>query len=220
MLKGIIFDFDYTLTDRSYALYLGAQNIVRTHLKDLNLMEQEAIIQRIMTLDEFGTIDKDHIIKNLIKNYPFDYDELKVDFAKLSYYMAPFTKLDQETIPLLKYLKENTGFKLAILTNGNTETQMMKINQVGITSYFDYIAVAEESGYWKPDPRAFTYIANKLGLKPSECLYIGDCFYNDIIGAYRANMQYLLLNNDRKHTYGDFVPVIDHLMDLLKYLEI
>lgn len=219
MLKGIIFDFDYTLTDRSIALYEGAKMLVKKHAPTLSLMDQEAIIQRIVTMDEYGTSPKTYIIEQLVKLYDFNKEELTQDFKHLSHYMAPFTVLDAETIPLLSYLKEHTNYKLAILTNGNTETQMMKINQTGIRHYFDYVAVSEESGVWKPNPKAFIYIANKLNLKPEECLYIGDVFYNDIIGAYHANMQYLLLNNDRKRTYGTFVPTINHLADLIEYLK-
>lgn len=218
MLKGIIFDFDYTLTDRSIALYAGAKMLVQKHAPTLDSMQQEAIIQRIMTMDEYGTSPKTYIIDQLVKLYGFNKDTLTSDFKGLSHYMAPFTVLDNETIPLLEYLKAKTDYKLAILTNGNTETQMLKIQATGITKYFDYICVSEESGVWKPDPKAFEYIADKLGLKCEECLYIGDVFYNDIIGAYHAHMQYLLLNNDRKRTYGDFIPTINHLFDLIEYL--
>ena len=220
MLKGIIFDFDYTLTDRSVALYQGAKHIVEDVCPQLDAMHQEAIIQRIITLDEFGTIDRQHIMDNLVKHYSLDIKQLQPYFKELSNYMAPFTVLDHDAIKLLEYLKKHTNYKLAILTNGNSATQLKKIKQTKIEKYFDYIAVSEESGYWKPDKRAFQYIANKLALRCEDCLYIGDVFFSDIIGAYDAGMQYLLLNNDRKRTFSKDVPIIEHLIDLISYLEI
>lgn len=219
MIKALIFDFDYTLTDRSISIHYGLSRITEKHFPNLDWMEKEAITQRMMTLDEFGTVNRQHTLDYMLEHFDLDKDEITKDFANLSMDMAHTTTLDPEALPLLKELKNNHDYKLAILTNGNTKSQLLKIDSVNIHEYFDYIAVSEESGYWKPDPRAFEYIADKLGVKCEECLYIGDVFFNDIIGAYRSKMQYLLLNNDRKRYYDKRIPQITHLSQLLPYLK-
>ena len=219
MIKALIFDFDYTLTDRSISLYYGLSRIADKHFPDLDWMEKEAVVQRMIILDEFGTVSRSHTIDYMVEHYKLDRDELTKDFSTLSMDMAPKTKLDDEVIPLLETLKKNYDYKLAILTNGNTESQLYKIDTTHIHHFFDYIAVSEESGYWKPDKRAFEYIATKLGVKCEECLYIGDTFFTDIIGAYRSNMHYLLLNNDRKRHYDERIPQIQHLSEVIDYLK-
>lgn len=219
MIKALIFDFDYTLTDRSASIYYGLSRIADKHFKDLDWMEKEAVVQRMITLDEFGSVSRQHTIDYMVEHYNLDREELTKDFSTLSMDMAPKTVLDKDALPLLEELKKNYDYKLAILTNGNTESQLYKIDVTHIHEFFDYIAVSEESGYWKPDKRAFEYIANKLDVKCEECLYIGDTFFTDIIGAYRAKMQFLLLNNDRKRTYDARIPQIEHLSEVIDYLK-
>ena len=218
MLKAIIFDFDYTLSDRSFSIYNGFRSIVLKYFSDLDPMHQEAIIQRMLYLDEEGTISRDHIIDFIASKYDIDKNSLKEDFKDLSLKMAKDTTLDEDALKVLDYLKNNTDYKLAILTNGIIESQRLKIKTVGIESYFEKIVVSIESGYNKPDKRAFEYVAKELDVTPCECLFVGDVMFNDLLGAYDAGMKYLLLNNHRKHYYASFIPKIEHLRELIDYL--
>lgn len=219
MIKALIFDFDYTLSNRSIALYPMLKDIIKKYLPNLDEIEKEAVVQKLMFLDEFGTKSRKSSIEYLASTYHLDIDELQKEFSDLSLRMAPLTVLDDEAIPLLEYLKKETNYKLAILTNGYYESQKLKIDSTGIAKYFDYIIMSAQTGYQKPDKRAFGYVIDKLKLKPEECLYIGDVFFNDILGAYRAGMKYVLVNNFRKWRYMEGIDVIDHLSMLKEVLK-
>lgn len=219
MIKALIFDFDYTLSNRSIALYPMLKGIIEKCLPNLDEIEKEAVVQKLMFLDEFGTKSRKSSIEYLASTYHLDIDELQKEFSDLSLRMAPLTVLDDEAIPLLEYLKKETSYKLAILTNGYYESQKLKIDSTGIAKYFDYIIMSAQTGYQKPDKRAFDYVIDKLKLKPEECLYIGDVFFNDILGAYRAGMKYVLVNNFRKWRYMEGIDVIDHLSMLKEVLK-
>ena len=219
MIKALIFDFDYTLSNRSIALYPMLKGIIEKYLPNLDEIEKEAVVQKLMFLDEFGTKSRKSSIEYLASTYHLDIDELQKEFSDLSLRMAPLTVLDDEAIPLLEYLKKETNYKLAILTNGYYESQKLKIDSTGIAKYFDYIIMSAQTGYQKPDKRAFGYVIDKLKLKPEECLYIGDVFFNDILGAYRAGMKYVLVNNFRKWRYMEGIDVIDHLSMLKEVLK-
>ncbi len=219
MIKALIFDFDYTLSNRSIALYPMLKDIIKKYLPNLDEIEKEAVVQKLMFLDEFGTKSRKSSIEYLASTYHLDIDELQKEFSDLSLRMAPLTILDDEAIPLLEYLKKETNYKLAILTNGYYESQKLKIDSTGIAKYFDYIIMSAQTGYQKPDKRAFDYVIDKLKLKPEECLYIGDVFFNDILGAYRAGMKYVLVNNFRKWRYMEGIDVIDHLSMLKEVLK-
>ena len=219
MIKALIFDFDYTLSNRSIALYPMLKDIIKKYLPNLDEIEKEAVVQKLMFLDEFGTKSRKSSIEYLASTYHLDIDELQKEFSDLSLRMAPLTVLDDEAIPLLEYLKKETSYKLAILTNGYYESQKLKIDSTGIAKYFDYIIMSAQTGYQKPDKRAFGYVIDKLKLKSEECLYIGDVFFNDILGAYRAGMKYVLVNNFRKWRYMEGIDVIDHLSMLKEVLK-
>lgn len=219
MIKALIFDFDNTLSDRSESIYFSLATIVDKYLPGLAWMDRESLIQHLLFLDEGGTINRQHIADYLLANYPLHEEALRADFRNIGVLMSPKTKLDPDTLALLEYLKAEGRYKLAILTNGDPLTQNAKIDRVGIRSYFDLVTIAPESGYAKPDPRAFAYVAAKLNVPVENCLYIGDVFFWDIIGAYHCGMQYLLINNERKRHYDPRIPYLNHLRELKDYLQ-
>ena len=55
------------------------------------------------------------------------------------------------------------GMRLALLTNGDGETQRWKIGRFGLEGCFDTILVEGELGFGKPDPRVFELALARLG---------------------------------------------------------
>jgi putative hydrolase of the HAD superfamily len=93
---------------------------------------------------------------------------------------------------------KNQDMKYGILTNGGEFTQKNKIKCLGIEKEFDFIYITGEflrSKEWKPNKRAFELIKN-TGLKFSECIYVGDSFEKDIVGALNVGMNAVLINRD------------------------
>ena len=217
MYKAIIFDFDYTLSDRSFAIHEGLGRIVDIFLKDLDPFEKEALIQKMIVLDGDGTSGRAPLIEHLNKTYDLNISDIKPYFDTLSYDMAKYTKLDPSALEVLKTLK-SAGYKLGLLTNGDIETQYLKIDAVKLRPYFDVVMASLESGAMKPDPLPFITIADKLGVRKEECLYVGDVFFSDALGAKRSNMDYLLINNHRKRYYAPFVKQVKTLKEVLSYL--
>ena len=88
-------------------------------------------------------------------------------------------------IPVLKEIK-NMGIKTALITNGTPELQYFKIKSLDMEDCFDEVIVSGETPYEKPDERIFQLMAEKLGIKTEEMLYIGDHPLNDIDGSRNA----------------------------------
>ena len=80
------------------------------------------------------------------------------------------------------------GVRLALLTNGSTETQWGKIRRFGLTGFFDHIQVEGDLGFGKPDARAFRYALAALDVRPEETWMVGDNLLADIEGAQRAGI--------------------------------
>lgn len=219
MIKAIIFDFDFTLSNRTVSFRKALLKIVNKYFDQYDEIEKEAIVQKLLFLDEFGTRKRQDSVNYLKGTYGLDEIQLQSDFDNLSMAMAPKTVLDPKAIPLLKYLKDHTKLKLAILTNGMYESQKCKIDVTGIAPYFDEVIMSAQTGYQKPDKRAFEYVADRLKLKCEECLYVGDVYFNDILGAHHAGMPFVLINNFKKWAYPETLPVIEELDDLKTYLK-
>lgn len=64
----------------------------------------------------------------------------------------------------------------------------------GLLPLLDPIIVSSEVGAAKPDPEIFRIAIARAGVLPEQCLYIGDNYYDDIVGSERAGMQGCLIN--------------------------
>jgi FMN phosphatase YigB (HAD superfamily) len=64
-------------------------------------------------------------------------------------------------------------YKLGLLSNAgaNWLDQLFTPDQVGL---FDAVALSYQTGFVKPDPRAYQTIADRLGVEPDECIFIDD----------------------------------------------
>jgi FMN phosphatase YigB (HAD superfamily) len=65
---------------------------------------------------------------------------------------------------------------------------------MGLYDLFSCIVLSEVVGIRKPDPAIFQKAASLIQIKPAECLYVGDSYINDVIGAKNAGMQACWLN--------------------------
>ncbi|UOQ49937.1 HAD family hydrolase [Gracilibacillus caseinilyticus] len=111
--------------------------------------------------------------------------------------------------------------QLAILTNGESAHQRMKVAQLGLNKWIpdDHIFVSGEIGHSKPSSKVFEYIENKLKLRKQETIYIGDSFEHDITGAKHAGWQAIWLNHRLRKASNQSIKadyVLEHPNDILK----
>ena len=72
---------------------------------------------------------------------------------------------------LVANLKSN--YKIGFLSNAS-QNWMGEFFTPEQTALFEQVAISSETGYVKPDPRAFTHIAEMLDTPVEECLLIDD----------------------------------------------
>lgn len=83
-------------------------------------------------------------------------------------------KNEQPNEELLEYIKElKHKYKVAILSNANHGTLQRKFTPEQL-SIFDQLTVSAEVGLMKPNAEIYTYTAEKLGVKPEECIFTDD----------------------------------------------
>ncbi|MFI5240181.1 MAG: HAD family hydrolase [Candidatus Saccharimonadia bacterium] len=69
------------------------------------------------------------------------------------------------------------GLKTAILSNSDIGLYSM-LAEHHIKRYFDEVLCSEEAGVVKPDPKIFRMVLAKLGISPSEAIFVDDRMYN------------------------------------------
>ncbi|MCK5826962.1 YjjG family noncanonical pyrimidine nucleotidase [Candidatus Bipolaricaulota bacterium] len=120
---------------------------------------------------------------------------------------------------LLSRLRQR--FNLALLTNGFTDVQHARIEQLEIGDLFDPVVISEEVGVAKPNPAIFDIALTGMGHPDKDSvLMIGDSLSSDIQGGVNAGMDTCWFNPASCANETDVVPTyeINHLNELLTLL--
>ena len=221
MVKAVIFDFDGTLSNRQANAYYLFKDYFKPYFKDMDEMEYEAVLQDLLTYDCNGTTNVKFRMAPFIKKYNDYFKDEDFDAFNQFYYdyMWKYAVLKPETLDVLKALKGK--YKLAVLSNGQSKSQHDKISHCEMDDYFEEIVVSGDIGINKPNKEIFEIMAERLDCKPEECVFVGDVFASDIIGAIKANMIPIWIVGDpeRPSSYkGIRISNIKELLDVLKEL--
>lgn len=97
---------------------------------------------------------------------------LGISLATWSQNLAKAELPDKELLDLIKKLRQS--YKTAILSNSNKGVLRAKIGSDNLNQCFDEIVCSAEEGLVKPDPDIYILAADRLSVKPNECVFIDD----------------------------------------------
>ncbi len=120
---------------------------------------------------------------------------------------------------LLEALKSR-GFRLGVISNWDSSARHILARQ-GILEFFDTVVISSEVGVAKPERKIFEIALEKASVQAATCLYVGDNYYDDAVGASSVGMGYKIIN--RFGTFGveelDSSILIRDVTELLPYVE-
>jgi len=117
-----------------------------------------------------------------------DLDTIKKCWNDMAWEMySTRVTLKEGALEFLKYLKER-GIKTGIATSNSNELAFMVTKRLGIDAYIDEIHTACEVEKGKPNPDIYLFVAETLGVDPSECLVFEDVL-RGVIAGLRAGMR-------------------------------
>lgn len=98
-------------------------------------------------------------------------------------------RLHEDALPCLDELRRTIpGVRLGIITNGELDRQLRKVDAMGFRERFDIVVASGDVGVTKPDARIFTIACQRLGVEPGASAYVGDRLETDAVGAARAGL--------------------------------
>lgn len=213
-IKGILLDLDNTIGNRNKYSYRLYKDLLKKALPDMdpNSFEFEAIAQDLISWDETGNIKKDIVLDNLYKKY-----KIKIDVGKditewWTETLGKYFEVYPGAYETLDYLKKK--YKLALITNGFSSGQNLKINTGKLRDYFDYIAISQEVGFAKPDPKIYQLALDELNIKANEAIFVGDTFSLDIKGAVSAGIKPIWINQEIKRVCDYPITTIRDINEL------
>lgn len=219
-IKAVLFDLDNTLTHRNQSIDAFSRYFVRRYNGWLVPTSAETVSDLIKAVDQGGygcaanpyPSIKRSVAKSLHstlswKNRP---DETEL----LNCWVQQFP-LNSQPMPgaraLLQQLRLQ-GYKIGIVSNGLDTSRLGTIKALGFTDFIDTTLSSERAGAKKPEVSIFHQAANELGVKPDECLFVGDHPINDIAGSIAAGMQPLWLSGF--HSWPDQTETIKAIHSL------
>jgi len=105
-------------------------------------------------------------------------------------YASPTNGLED----LLTFLESN-DIKLGVITNSFQGNAKRILCNLKLDHYFSLIADSSDYNAFKPMPESFEFALVKLSVSKENTLYIGDEFYADVVGAIRAGLAVVWINN-------------------------
>ncbi len=138
---------------------------------------------------QFPELNIPLIFKNIASTLGFNPDEKWLDETVRWFRLLSMRslKLYDGVIETLSTLRDRNK-KIYLLSNGQETFVKAEMCILGLTEFFDGIAISSKPGICKPDPLFYAYLADTFKVDLSSAIMIGNDATTDIAGAKRMGM--------------------------------
>ncbi len=120
-----------------------------------------------------------------------------------------------EVLEVLHKLRERK-MKIGIITNTFKYDLEKVLSKLNLKDFFDIETCVDVAGKAKPDKEIFNYALEKLGLQPTEAVFVGDELEIDYEGALKAGLNTFLI--DRENKVDRNIKRIRNLKEILNFI--
>ena len=185
--EAILFDLDGTLIHSAPDLRAAANHVCRQ--RGIEPFDLETIISFIG--NGVPVLVKRIFDTRNIELSEQDYQQAIVDY--LDYYDHHSTDLTAPydgVIVALDWLKSR-GVLMGVVTNKPEEPARTILRALQLNQYFKVVVGGDSTPAKKPDPRPYRAACEKMGVEPSQSIYVGDS-ETDARTAQVANVPFIL----------------------------
>lgn len=177
--KALIFDIDGTLADTMSVHYQAWREIC----DKIGFDYPEKVFY------ELAGIPTAKIIHILNERFGLNMDMKTVEDKEAAY----LRRVDdiKPIAPVIDIARKYKGIlPMSCGTGGRRELALLALKSVGLEDFFNIIIASEDVENHKPEPDTFILCADKMGVKPEDCLVFEDGELG-LEAARRANMMYI-----------------------------
>ena len=224
---AVLFDLDYTLFDSAAS---ERKALTKTLLEngipptDEAITAYKVINKKLWKMLEREIIDLEYLRVNRFEKLLEALDESKDPQSLADSYTTNLGECGEfypEAKPLLERLQGVV--KMAIVTNGVSKTQRLRLEIHDYERFFNAVVVSGEFGTPKPNPAIFSEALRLLGLsKADNVIMVGDSLSSDMEGARISGLTSCWLNPEkgRDTVNADVDYTIQSLSELVEVLSI
>ena len=227
-VAAVLFDFDETLQDSAAAYRVAAQKMVERRYPHWSPELRAKRAEQLVYEWDGGYMHLQFLDHPQSRWYHLMFDKLFAEWGEPAPDVpALVAEMDRDYAwsgvlydgakELIERLRAR-GIKTAIVTNGTSTKQHMKIDNSGLAPLFDATVISGDEGVSKPDPEMALRAAARLGVHPSRCLFVGDYPYTDIDCALKAGMRAVLIDANLRIENPFDVPCVKSVTEIEKFL--
>lgn len=212
MVKAIIFDYWGTL----FSYGPNKENPFSVFAKAIKVDDVERVIRTFEVYFMTQQFDDPKIpLKKVLEDLSVKYDSSLVERLVLLINDMSFSVPFPETFDVLSDLRKK-GFGLAMISNMMPQNFAILNNQYNLSKIFDVITASCDVHIIKPDHKIFEITLERLGLRKSEVIMVGDSLRSDVLGAENFGIKAVLV--DRMGIYPDYPDRVTSLFGIFDYI--
>ena len=139
---------------------------------------------------------------------------------RLSSLQDTFDAIPDESVKLLEELRRR-GIKVGLITNTFSDERTL-IRKSRLFPLFDAVRISYEEGILKPDPQMYLSLMEEFGVKPEECLYVGDGGSRELFAARELGMNAVQASWFRALAFEPHIPcpVLPEFPQVMKQMDV
>ncbi len=233
VVKAIIFDFDDTINDLHGAI-LHAHKVLAKELFKKHGIFPATTEMLLAEIDHNYSVkgrhaspsnfDRHRWFQLLFKRVGVKADKKEIDDLVSIYWKAIFSK--ERPMPHAATVLKNlhSRYKIAVMTDsdGDKAIKMKRARASGLLPYIDIFISSDDVGMNKPNKKFYSLVLDKLSVKASECVMVGDKPQADLILAKPLGMKTVWMKHGHwaKVNKGAYLDYVDHAITDLKELTV
>ena len=200
--RAVLLDLDDTILDDTGGVVSSWRQACVAHRSHMNGLDADAVFDAIDRMREWYWSDPERhrigrlelawargeVVRLALAELGVEDDVLarKIGDTYHALRDEAITPID-DSVPTVEWLRTQ-GCRLALITNGGSRLQRIKIDRFGLAPLFDTILIEGEVGFGKPDPRIYTRALDALDVPACDAWMVGDNLEWDVAGPQREGI--------------------------------
>jgi pyrophosphatase PpaX len=204
MIKAVLFDIDGVLLDSFEANLKAHQDLM------IQVGHQPPTREEFKTMFHLSMLDTIRKTTGLVSEE--EIERIWTLGQDRTHYPYNLIKMAEDVPSTIKILHEK--FILGLVTSRMTEGIFLVPQLNNLKHFFQTVVAFEDVTHHKPDPEPLLLAVQRLGVEPSEAIYIGDA-HTDFQAAKAAGMKFIMYNNEKIQGADYYVSSFTGLLEVL-----